>query len=752
MKKSIRVQIHPLRHFPAVGVAFAIIALLPMSSRAATGPDAPPMKIGDRVQTSIAAKIFDAPPIGGKPIGVQPPASSGTVTSGPVRAGEVWWWKVDFQTGADGWAPERQLASPNGQPPGGRIPAGFTPPKPPGSEVFLKVLPTDNAVVTSPNVMLQGKLMPDVYSPALVALTVNGKKVTVNPDGGFVFPASLSPGANVFNFEATTPNPRQQVNSISAYLDGSVIYGSDATRAAALRAFQGGKLKTSGDNLMPLNTAGLANANDAHIFPDNALFLAGDVRANENVELSAIQTLFVREHNLLAAAIASANPSLNDEQVFQAARRIVVGEVQVITYREFLPALLGPNALRPYRGYDPDVNPGIATEFSTAAYRIGHTLINDDVELLDNDANPVDDPLELSEAFFNPSVLQAVGPAPLLKYLASDKAQEVDTQLVEGLRNFLFGPPGAGGFDLASLNIQRGRDHGLPDYNSVRAAYGLPRVTSVSQITADTAVQAKLLALYGNVDSLDVWIAGLAEDHVAGSSVGPTFQRIIANQFERIRDGDRFWYALTFSGPQLDALERTRLSDVIRRNTTITKLQDNVFFFNSATLAGLTPRTGILPKEFTKLPPVLGPAPSLDGKSNNPLHVLWGSAGVDLMRFTPAAYGDSLSTPAGSGRPSARAISNSLCDHTATASNARNLSDWVYGWGQFIDHDLDLTSSGDTAFDVLVPKGDPDFDPSATGTAKIYLNRSIYDSATGTSTPSVRKLSITVQFKPAPKK
>jgi hypothetical protein len=548
----------------------------------------------------------------------------------------------------------------------------------------------------------------------------------------------------------STPNPRQHANQISAYLDGSVIYGSDATRAAALRSFTGGKLKTSEGNLMPLNTGGLANANDAHIFPDNQLFLSGDVRANENVELSAIHTLFLREHNQIATAIAAANPSFTDEQVFQNARRIVVGELQVITYREFLPALLGSKPLRPYAGYKSDVNPGIASEFSTAAYRIGHTLINDDVELLDNDGNEIEEALELAEAFFNPSVLHAVGPDPLLKYLATDKSQEVDTQLVGGLRNFLFGPPGAGGFDLASLNIQRGRDHGLSDYNTTRATYGLPKVKSFSEVTSDAALQAKLLSLYGSVDNIDLWVAGLVEDHLPGSSVGATFQRILVDQFERLRDGDRFWYARVFYGPQLAALEGTRLSDIIRRNTSLTKIQDNVFFYDETTLAGLVAKTGSLPAALIKPAPAKDPVPTLDGKLNNPFHTTWGVAGADLMRFAPAAYSDGLSIPAGSTRPGARVISNTLCDLTTTLPNTRNLSDWIYGWGQFIDHDIGLTTSGDVAFDIAVPAGDPYFDPKATGTSQIYMNRSIFDSATGTSTPNVQKQTYTLNYKPKP--
>ena len=122
----------------------------------------------------------------------------------------------------------------------------------------------------------------------------------------------------------STDNPRQQINSITSYIDGSNVYGSDATRAAALREFVGGRLRTSAGNLMPFNTAGLANANDSHVVPDSQLFLAGDVRANENPELVALQTLFVREHNRIAAEAAANNPGWTDEQLYQHARRLGV--------------------------------------------------------------------------------------------------------------------------------------------------------------------------------------------------------------------------------------------------------------------------------------------------------------------------------------------------------------------------------------------------------------------------------------------
>lgn len=368
-------------------------------------------------------------------------------------------------------------------------------------------------------------------------------------------------------------NPREQVNSITAFIDGSMIYGSDDSLASALRTFEGGHLKTSDGNLLPMEGDVYDDAEDS-IF-----FVAGDVRANEQVGLTAMHTLFVREHNRLADEIAAANPGLTDEEIYQQARAIVIAEIQAITFNEFLPALLGPGAIAPYQGYDPTVDPSIANEFATAAYRFGHSMLSGEVLRLNNDGTVAEEgPLSLRGMFFNPQEIIDHGIDSLLLGLASQQAQEIDNLLVDDVRNFLFGPPGAGGFDLASLNIQRGRDHGLADYNTTRVAYGLDPVNSFDEISSNPEVVAALQATYDSVDDIDLWVGGLAEDHVSGASMGELFRTILADQFTRLRDGDRFWYQNLFTGGQLEAIEQTSLSDIISRNTDITSLQENVFF------------------------------------------------------------------------------------------------------------------------------------------------------------------------------
>jgi hypothetical protein len=399
-----------------------------------------------------------------------------------------------------------------------------------------------------------------------------------DPDGlgGMVIPLSRS--AYDTSTGTSVDNPRQQLNRITAFIDGSQIYGSDAERASALRTGVGGRLKTSDGNLLPYNTDGLANDNATGL-PPETLFLAGDVRANENIELTSLHTLFVREHNRLADQIAARNPNWSDEQIYQQARKLVIAELQIITYNEFLPALLGDSAISRYRGYNRNVDPGVATEFSTAAFRLGHSMLGNDVEFLDNDGEEVAEEIPLRDAFFNPDLLAETGIDSILKYLASDPAQEVDNHVVNEVRNFLFGPPGAGGFDLASLNIQRGRDHGLGSYNEVRVAYGLKPARTFADITRNKELQAALEDAFGTVDKVELWPGGLAEDHVRGGSLGRLFRAIISDQFERLRDGDRFWYERSLSNSELRQVRGTTLADLISRNTTTTNLQDDVFFF-----------------------------------------------------------------------------------------------------------------------------------------------------------------------------
>ncbi len=370
-------------------------------------------------------------------------------------------------------------------------------------------------------------------------------------------------------------DPRQQINQITAYLDGSVVYGSDQERSDALRTFDGGKLKTSEGDLLPFNEEGLANAGGT----SDALFLAGDVRANENAALTAMHTLWVREHNRIADEIAAEDATLSDEEIYQQARAMVTAQIQAITYNEFLPALLGFDAISAYDGYDSTVNSGIANIFSTSAYRFGHSMLSSELLRLNNDGSVIaDGNLSLSEAFFAPDELIDNGIDSILLGTASQLAQEIDNQIVDDVRNFLFGPPGSGGFDLASLNIQRGRDHGLPDYNQARIDYGLDPVESFADITSDSVLAAKLEALYGDVNNIDVWVGALAEDHVPGSSMGELNQTILVDQFQRIRDGDALWYQNIFSGHELREIENTTLADVIERNTDVDGLQGNVFF------------------------------------------------------------------------------------------------------------------------------------------------------------------------------
>ncbi len=371
---------------------------------------------------------------------------------------------------------------------------------------------------------------------------------------------------------------RQQVNVVTAWIDASMVYGSSLERARQLRAFDGsGGLQvtpTAFGDLLPYNVKGLPNQPTSK---DGRFFVAGDVRANENVALTALHALFVREHNAILAKLGRPLPNQREDERFEIARAIVCAEIQAITYKEYLPALLGHEALPPYAGYDSAIDPGIENAFSTVAFRIGHSQVAYKLQRLDSQGGDLG-AMNLMDAFFNPAQLADGGLEPFFRGLAAQLAEEGDQKVNFYLQNTLFGPPGAGGMDLASINIQRARDHGLPSYNQLRIDYGLEPALDFADITSNATLRFRLAQKYASVDELDPWIGCLSEDHAPGAMVGALTRAILVEQFARLRTGDRYWYQRYLPREHLTFVEQQTLASIIRRNTAIrSEIQDDVF-------------------------------------------------------------------------------------------------------------------------------------------------------------------------------
>ncbi len=412
--------------------------------------------------------------------------------------------------------------------------------------------------------------------------------------GDYLFGVNSSNNGDCLTFSRSVPScysgsskrtPRNQVNDLTSYIDASNVYGSTKKMADALRLFKGGLLKQGGRLESLKGNLPVENKTADNGVP---LFVAGDERVTEQVGLTIMHTIWLREHNRIARELMRINPCWNDERIYQETRKIVGALQQVISFKEFLPALYGPHLntyLSHYRGYNPFVDATIPNSFSGAAFRVGHTLVRTHFQRLDRNYRRLDiGPLSLRQAFNNPlAYYQSFGTDPILRGLTVDKANHVDEFLNIVLTSELFAKEGDDlGMDLASLNIQRGRDHGLPSYRQwerfCRRLY-----PNIEASFSNKGTEEALRKVYGDkgfAEGIDLWVGGLAEKKLPGAHLGPTFACILGITFSRLRDGDRFWYQnpYVFTSWQRREIERATLAKVVCTNgDDIPTIQRSVF-------------------------------------------------------------------------------------------------------------------------------------------------------------------------------
>lgn len=352
---------------------------------------------------------------------------------------------------------------------------------------------------------------------------------------------------------------RQQINELTPYMDLHNMYGSDPKRAHLLREHKEGRMKTSKNGRrLPRNTYGLSNAGGDF---DSNLYLAGDLRANENPGLLALQTLLVLNHNYWADRLHKKYDGWSDEQLYWTARRIVTAEVQYIFFNELLPAIIGelPEAAKDVRA-----DPRLHNSFATAGYRMGHTLVGESVHLYGSRQNCI----PLSQSFFNVSILDAYGLEAIIGGLVHQPAEEFDAKIVPSLRTGLHFDRV---LDLAVLNLMRGRDHELPYYHELRAALTGYWIGCWSEICSNKDVLKSMEELYGKDGwkKLDPWLGILSEDPVGNSMLGITGTALLRSQFDIMRSSDEYYYKWDrwFTSKLKKNIERTSMYGLIVRNT-----------------------------------------------------------------------------------------------------------------------------------------------------------------------------------------
>jgi Ca2+-binding RTX toxin-like protein len=480
------------------------------------------------------------------------------------------------------------------------------------------------------------------------ALTHDVAEAATGPSGdippvlfidGLPFPFTRTP------FETDAQGVRQQINEETSFLDLSFVYGNRQDREDLARAdtspgsgVQSAKLLLGDDGLLPTikqvaadsgidndpgksgslevleiytepGFAGLPNpaTNPADATFEN-LFYTGDNRANQQPPLITLQTIWAREHNYQVDQLTPTAQKYGwtQDQLFEAARAITEAEWQHVIYDEYLTTLLGKHALDAYHGYKKNVDPSIINEWTTVAFRFGHDQSSNDFNLLNENGSKVqiNDPnasdqftLTLGTAFTLAAAANNVPGAghsaadidAWIRGLTSQFSQEIDGFVADGNRNVLFGGVGGQVTDLEAFDIQRGRDHGVWNYNDLREGLGLSTYSSFDEFgAANNLDPARLQALKDvysdangveHIEWLDSIVGGLLEKKYCDSQLGETFTLLNVIQFEALRDGDRFYYENRFKdNPELiDQIESTSFADIIERNTGIDHVYHDAF-------------------------------------------------------------------------------------------------------------------------------------------------------------------------------
>ncbi|XP_058065669.1 peroxidase-like [Anopheles bellator] len=447
-----------------------------------------------------------------------------------------------------------------------------------------------------------GRKLPEDQLPArCLPLPVPADDPVLDRSSGIECMSMLRTKTTLEHRCATNYGQAEQLSSVTAFLDLSIVYGNYADQTAGLRAHHGGEMLVEhrgGSDWPPRNPN--ATALCQMLDESDVCYQTGDLRSNQSPHLAILQIAHLLEHNRLARELHRLNPHWDDERLFQEARAINIGKYQAIVYNDWLPIYMGRENMIA-RGLlhqqvgegelAPDYNPledaTVSNEFGTAAFRYFHNMIVGQLDLYGT-TGQASGSIRLSDWLRRPAVLERHNNRELLtRGMVSQPHDTPNADFSPEAKHHLFRNQRQYGADLKAIDIHRARDHGLASYNDVRDWCGLGRATSWQDLHATLApeVVERLAVWYETVDDVELAVAGSLERHHRGATVGPTYLCILMEQFRRTRTGDRFFFengqagTEAFQVAKVVEIRKASVARLLCDNTPgLAQIQRNAFF------------------------------------------------------------------------------------------------------------------------------------------------------------------------------